>query len=200
MNIVEFQRLQGLAQDQGSVLSHADLATYFQTDRESSLASRIAPLLREGHMQRVRKGWYAWKGAKPQAVVERMVPDAAMSLGSALAKHLLIGTVPRYQSRFVSATSRGMSLQWDGQRAIVHHIHPDLHFGIVTDSDGKRVVDPEKAVLDSLYFHQKGIEMSFDLEADIDRSRLRRKVFLEHVERYKDGRFQVRCRRWLDAL
>lgn len=200
MKITDFQRLEELAKSQGSALTHADLVTYFQSDRESSLASRIAPLLREGHLTRIRKGWYAWKGAKPQEVVRRFVPDASLSLGSALAKHLLIGTVPRFQVRFVSPSSRGMTLEWEGLRAIVHHIHPDLHFGFETGPDGTRINSPEKAVLDTLYYHQKGIGLSFDPETDIDRAGLRREVFLEHVGRYKDSRFQARCRRWLDAL
>lgn len=200
MKIIEFQRLEKLAKEMGSALTHADLVTYFQADRESSLASRIAPLLKEGHLQRIRKGWYAWKGARPEDVVRRFVPDAALSLGSALAKHLLVGTVPRFQFRFVSAASRGMSLEWENLRTVIHHIHPDLHFGFETAPDGTRINSPEKAVLDTLYYHQKDVDMSFDLETDIDRSGLRRDVFLDYVERYKDSRFQARCRRWLDAV
>ena len=113
--------------------------------------------------------------------------------------HLLIGTVPERHFQFTGAC-RDQTIQCPEWKNSFHRLAPHLQFGWTRDSQGFRSADPEKAVLDCLYYHQKGMRFSFDIETDIDRSGLSREKFLDYVLRYANPRFQSRCRRWLDAV
>ena len=191
--------IEALARAQGGCLTTGDLMTVLSEERQSSLQSLLRPLLRAGRLQRAKRGIYIWVGSDVRAVAARICPDATLSFGTVLAAHLLIGTVPERHFQFTGSCV-DQSIQCPDWKASLHRLAPHLQFGWTVDAQGLRTADPEKAVLDCLYYHQKGIAFSFDLETDIDRGGLSRGRFLDHVERYPNPRFQSRCRRWLDAV
>jgi len=188
-----------LAASLGGVLTTDDLCAFFGVVQQSSLQSRLRPFLQAGILSRVQRGLYVWREADPRALARRLSPDATLSFGNVLADALLIGTVPSRQFRF-TASARDLALDAPQWTVGLHRLAEHLQFGWHLDADGYRVADAEKAVLDCLYYHQKGLSLSFDVETDIDRGGLDRKRFLAYVERYPNPRFQSRCRRWLDAV
>lgn len=200
MNTIQLlDEMHALAMAQGGCLTTGDLMTILSEERQSSLQSILRPFLRAGRLLRVKRGLYIWEGADPRAVAARICPDATLSFGSVLASHLLIGSVPERHFQFTGSCV-DQSIQCPAWKASLHRLAPHLQFGWTADASGQRTADPEKAVLDCLYYHQKGIAFSFDLETDIDRSGLSPERFLHHVERYPNPRFRSRCRRWLDAV
>jgi predicted transcriptional regulator of viral defense system len=197
--IQRMDEIGALALAQGGCLTTSDLMTILSEERQSSLQSLLRPLLRAGRLQRAKRGLYIWTGADARSVAARICPDATLSFGTVLASHLLIGTVPARHFQF-TGSCRDESIQCPDWKASLHRLAPHLQFGWTADAQGLRTADPEKAVLDCLYYHQKGIPFSFDLESDIDRTALSRERFLDYVLRYPNPRFQTRCRRWLDAI
>lgn len=191
--------MERLAIPQEGVFTTSDLLAIQASLSHVSLSRWINPLIESGRLQRVRRGLYIWKGAKPAAVARRLAHDATLSLGSALAHHLLIGTVPARHHRFTTE-GRDMEITSADWRLSLHHISPELRFGTTRLPDGTLVADAEKATIDCLYFAQHGMTFSFDLERDIDRTALHRDLFLEYAERYRNPRFRSYCRRWLDAV
>lgn len=191
--------MERLAPPQDGVFTTSDLLAIQGSENLVSLARWTAALIRSGRLQRIRRGLYIWKNANPASVARRLAPDATLGFGSALAHHLLIGTVPSRHHRFTTA-GREVELETREWKLSLHHIAPDLRFGTVKLPDGSLVTDPEKSAIDCLYFGQHGMPFSFDLEHDIDRSALRRDVFLDYVERYRNPRFRSYCRRWIDDV
>ena len=188
-----------LAASLGGVLRTEDLCAFFGVVQQSSLQSRLKPFLAAGILNRVQRGLYVWREADPRALARRLCPDATLSFGNVLADHLLIGTVPSRQFRF-TVSVRDLSLRAPQWTVGMHRLAEHLRFGWHLDADGYRVAEVEKAVLDCLYYHQKGLGLSFDVETDIDRGGIDRERFLAYVERYPNPRFQSRCRRWIDAV
>jgi predicted transcriptional regulator of viral defense system len=198
----EIQRMDeigALALAQGGCLTVADLVTALAEERQSSLQSLLRPLLQAGKLQRVKRGLYIWDGADARSVVARICPDATLSFGTVLAAHLLIGIVPQRHFQF-TGSCRDQSILCPDWKASLHRLAPHLQFGWTADAQGLRTADPEKAVLDCLFYHQKGFPFSFDLETDIDRAGLSRDRFVEYVRHYPNPRFRSRCMRWLDAV
>jgi len=193
------ENLGSLAQAQGGCLTTSDLMTALAEERQSSLQSLLRPLLLAGRLQRAKRGIYIWIGSDAHSVAARICPEATLSFGTVLAAHLLIGTVPARHFQFTGSCT-DQSIQCPEWTASLHRLGSHLQFGWTADAQGLRTADPEKAVLDCLYYHQKGIAFSFDLETDIDRTGLSRERFLDYVERYPNPRFQARCRRWIDAV
>jgi predicted transcriptional regulator of viral defense system len=196
--IQRMDEIQSLAQAQGGCLTTSDLMTILSEERQSSLQSLLRPLLRAGKLQRAKRGIYIWVGSDAPSVIARICPDATLSFGTILAAHLLIGTVPTRHFQFTGSCV-DQTVETPDWKASLHRLSPHLQFGWTSDAQGLRTADPEKAVLDCLYYHQRGIAFSFDLETDIDRTGLSRERFLDYAERYPNPRFQSRCLRWLDA-
>jgi predicted transcriptional regulator of viral defense system len=191
--------VRSLALAQGGCLTTADLMNALAEERQTSLQSLLRPLQEAGKLVRAKRGVYIWERTDPRAVAARIRPDATLSFGSVLSAHLLVGTVPKHHFQF-TATCRDQSIQCPDWKVSFHHLAPHLRFGWAIDSQGFRTADQEKAALDCLYYHQKGMRFSFDIETDIDRAGLSREKFLDYVLRYPNPRFQSRCRRWLDAV
>jgi len=198
-DLVAMEQASPLAASLGGVLTTRDLGAFFGVTQQSSLQSRLRPFLKAGILTRIQRGIYVWREADPRALARRLCPDATRSFGNVLAEHLLIGTVPTRQFLF-TASVRDLSLTGPQWTVGLHRLSEHLQFGWDYDVDGYRAADPEKAVLDCLHYRQRGLNLSFDVETDIDRSGLDRERFLAYVERYPNPRFQSRCRRWLDAV
>lgn len=199
MNMAFLDAMERLSPPQEGVFTTSDLLAIQGSESHASLARWTAPLIRSGRLQRARRGLYLWKNANPFRVARHLAPDAALSFGSALAHHLLIGTAPSRHHRFTTA-GRDLHLQTREWRLSLHHISPDFQFGTRPLPHGGLVTDPEKSAIDCLYFAQHGMTFPFDLERDIDRSALRRDAFLGYAERYRNPRFRSYCRRWIDDV
>jgi len=130
---------------------------------------------------------YVRDGFDLPTLSQRLAPDSYISFGNALARHLVIGTLPERQI-LAARPSTAHTYTGLGYEVVHVHIAPHLDFGHNVEQ-GVRWADAEKATLDTLYFHLRGRCYPFDIYSDIDPARLDRARLELYLERYRNPRF-----------
>jgi hypothetical protein len=183
----DYRLIQKLAPQNGGVFSLSDLKSLFNESHPVPLYRRINALCRVSALMRFRRQFYVAEDFNPEVLTQRIVPEAYISFGNALARHLLIGSVP---SKTVSAVKTGRNRIFRGAWGTIAFfgIAPELMFGFTLEN-GVRYATPEKAFLDTLYFYQKGRIFSFNVYSDIDFSRLDKKLVLRWLKKYRNPKF-----------
>jgi len=177
MDISIEQSLQHVEDRIDRVFTLDDLRVLFHTYSDSGLYKLIQKLERQGSLLKVMRGAYARPNADLRRICQRIVPEAYLSCGTVLAKHLLIGSIPQKQVYAVRA-GRPKTYSTPMGQVRVFSIKPELYFGFSV-VDGLKIADAEKAYLDAWYFQFKGTKLSFDPSEDVaiedlNRNRLRR--------------------------
>lgn len=172
---------------QRGVLSKADLQTLFAERHPAAFTRRVRALESAGTLRRFCRGFYVCEPFDLPTLSQRIAPESYVSFGTALARHLLIGTVPARQL-IAAKAGRARSYRGLGFEIVHLRIAPHLDFGH-TASDGVQWADPEKAVLDVLYFHLRGRRYPFDIHSDIDYSRLDPTRVAAYLRRYRNPKF-----------
>jgi predicted transcriptional regulator of viral defense system len=197
MNKIEdTKRIAAFGPRMAGVFSISDLKNLFQETDRVRLNRRVAYLLSMGTLSRFARGFYTTGAASLETLCMRMHEDSYLSLATALAKHLMIGTVPA-KSAFAVKPGRTRTYSGPIGRLVYVGIQQDLLFGFEY-ADGVRYATPEKALLDTLYFYQKGRRYFFNIFGDINLSSLNAKVIREFLKRYKNPRFVTFVERYLD--
>ena len=124
---------------------------------------------------------------------QRICPDSAISFGSALAKEMLIGSIPQ---KTVYAVKIGKTRIYKSPLGQIVHFGfaaagKELWFGYEMAKNGIRYADMEKAFLDTLYFYQKGRKFSFNIYSDIQVDRLNPKKLQKYLMKYKNPKFRT---------
>ncbi len=181
-------RLAGLNQDTGGVYETADLAVILEIDHPCRLTEAIARLLREGVLERLRRGLYVdvLNGYRPEVAGQRWLAPGYLSTETALDRHGLCRTgivaftyvTTRLIPRREQATR---SLQ--GRQLVYRHLAPHLFFGYRPEA-GILLAEPEKAALDLLYYLYKG-QGSALCAADIDFASLRASRYRSYLRAYR---------------
>ena len=168
------------------VFTMADLRVVLGDRTEAALFKRLAGLVREGVLVKVKRGLYAVPGASLEEISHRIDPKAYISTGTVLARHALIGSVP---ARRVQAVRTGRPRTYRCALGTIEHlsIAPRLYFGFSLE-DGILRATPEKAFLDTCYYRWRGKTFSFDPASDVNTGDLDRELLAGYLERY-DARF-----------
>lgn len=200
--------LQSLALQQRGVLTTRDLEVLFMTSNRQTLRSRLRPYLEEKILIRFCRGFYlSPKVAAPEAVLaalsQRICPHSIISLGTVLSRARLIGTSPK---NVVYAVKAGTSRTYENK-----DVGRIIHFGFgglkesrlvgfgYTFEDGICYAEPERALLDTLYFYQRGNKFFFNIYSDIAVERINRDTYLKFVDEYPNSRFRAFARSYLDG-
>jgi predicted transcriptional regulator of viral defense system len=197
MKFAADQRLiQGLAALQDGVFARSDLQAALADPHNASLIRRIATLEKAGTLRRFSRGWYVTEDFSLAALSQRIAPKSYVSFGTVLAKNFLIGTMP---SRRVQAVKLGKARRYAGLGFEIEHFgsQPSLIFGFDVGDDGVAYADSEKAVLDTLYYHLRGVRYVFDIYSDIAVERLDRKRLRRYLARYQNEKFVTFAQRTL---
>lgn len=179
--------LQKWASEVRGVFTINDLRNLFNQPNDVLLYRQIRTFEKEGILSRFKKGFYITDSFDPEILTCRMYHDAYISLGTVLAKQLLIGSVPK-KTTYAVKTGRTRIFSGSGITISYYEITPELMFGYTTEN-GIRQATAEKAFLDTLYFYQKGRKFSFDIYSDIDRSRLDVERIISWLPKYKNQKF-----------
>jgi len=171
----------------GGVFSINDLRNLFNQQNDVLLHRHIRRFEEEGILSRFKQGFYTTPDFDPEVLACRMYPDAYISLGTILAKRLIIGSIPG-KTTYAVKTGRTRLFTASGRTISYYEAAPELLFGFTTEN-GVRRATPEKAFLDTLYFHQKGRAFSFDIYSDIDTTRLDAERIRSWLPRYNNPRF-----------
>lgn len=186
MNITVEQSLQQVENQIDKVFTLDDLRVLFHTYSDSGLYKLIQKLERQGGLLKIMRGIYVRPNADLNRICQRIVPEAYLSCGTALAKHLLISSIPQkkvYAVRVGSPKTYSTPLG----KVRVFSIKPELYFGFSVER-GMKIADPEKAYLDAWYFQFKGAKLSFDPSEDVAFEDLNRSRLSQYLEAY-DTRF-----------
>jgi predicted transcriptional regulator of viral defense system len=191
------ERVKAFSSELCGVFALSDLRNLLQTSNRGVLYRGLADLERAGVLSRFCRGFYVTPGFDPLVLSQRLSPDSYVSFGNALARHLLIGSVPRYRIR--AAKPGPKRVYTNGEYRIEHlGLKPELVFGYEV-VDGVRIALPEKAVLDTLYLYRRGVRFSFDVYTDIDYSRLDGDLVRKYLGEYRNPVFVDYARRLTDA-
>ena len=181
----------------GGVFAVMELSSLFETTSPVALNRRITAFIAAGLLRRYCRGIYVTEDFDPFVLAQKVRPGSIVSLGSALAKHRMIGTESPF---LVSCVSAGGGKEFPGNpRIACWKIAEDLLFGYDIVANGVRLADKEKALLDTLYFHIKGKRFHFDIFQDIHVKDLDRTKFEAYLERYRNPKFQSFARRYVDG-
>jgi len=185
--LLDAERIRDLASAQRGVFSSSDLHVLLADPQPTGFLRRVRTLEQAGVIRRFTRGMYVRDGFDLPTLSQRLAPDSYISFGSALARHLVIGTLPE---RHILAARPSTAHTYTGLGYEVVHVHiaPHLDFGHNVEQ-GVRWADAEKATLDTLYFHLRGRRYPFDIYSDIDPARLDRARLELYLERYRNPRF-----------
>ena len=169
------------------VFSVGDLRQLFGEGNDVLLYRRIRTLEDAGIINRFVRGVYVTPGFAPETLAARIVDKSYLSMGTILAKELMIGSVP---AKTIYAVKTGRSRIFKGQGLTVEYVGvaESLYFGYRTEK-GIRYAIPEKALLDILYFHLHGHSFSFTIYQDIDLSRINHKLIEQWLSQYRNPKF-----------
>ena len=181
------ERVKAFSSDLRGVFSLSDVRNLLQTNNRGVLYRSLKDFENAGVLSRFCRGFYVTRDCDPLVLSQRICPDSYVSFGNALARHLLIGSVPRYRIR--AAKPGPKRVYTNGEYRIEHlSLKPELVFGYEA-VEGVRIALPEKAVLDTLYLYRRGVRFSFDVYSDIDYSRLDRGLVRKYLGEYRNPVF-----------
>ena len=180
--------IQKFAPRQKGVFTTSDLRSLFKTANRVDLYRRLRRLQEAGVLQKFCRGIYTAGEVELARISQRIAPESYASLATVLAKNLLIGTIPK---RTFYAIKKGRTKKYKGENSVIIQwgIAKHLFFGFES-VEGIWVADKEKALLDTLYFHQKGQKFYFNIYEDIDFKDLNRNKIKRYLQRYKNAKFK----------
>lgn len=193
-------QLRRLNRDSGGVYVTSDLAVLLQRTQPSRLAEAVRRLLRDAILLRVRRGLYVDRvhGYRSEILGQRWVTPSYLSTEAALSHHQLCDTgITAYTyvtTRLLPRRDAGIR-SFDGRQYIYRHLAPHLFFAYQTE-EGARIAEPEKAVLDFLYFVHKS-QRSVISPDDIDFDQLNPSRYHQFLRRYRQRGFKDFARRCL---
>lgn len=150
------------------------------------VAQALARQQRRGLVEHIsRKIYFNWlaSGGSPRELVNVVRPDSYISLETALREHGISTQSPST----VTCVTTGRPGQFGGSsiRLSYRGISKQLYWGFVakkTRYGSYNIADPEKALLDFIYFAlQQGVEPPFD---ELDLSHLSHEKLLRYAARY----------------
>jgi hypothetical protein len=173
-----------------------DLCRLFGIENGVELYRRIRDLEEGGIVFRFSRGIYVTAGFHPETLAARIIEKSYLSLGTVLSKELMIGSVP---AKAIYAVRIGKNRSYEGAGITVEYVGlaKPLYFGYRSDK-GVRYASPEKALLDTLYFHLHGRSYSFDIYQDIDITRIDRHLVEQWLGKYRNPRFVSFVRGYLN--
>jgi hypothetical protein len=198
MNIVkDLATIARLREPQRGVFSAADLQTALAERHRSAMTRRLKGLVERGALQRFIRGWYLTATFDAPTLCARLSPTATLSFDTVLAQAGFIEERPPNQWL---TTRVGPTRRYEGAGIVVEQLsiaaHLDFGFEVI---DGVRWALPEKAVLDTLYFHLRGRRFTFDIYSDVAYHRLDRGRLEEFLSHYRNPKFGAFVHNVLEA-
>jgi len=169
------------------VFTLSDLKGMLSSKQLNSFYRRVVNLEKSGVIKRFTRGIYVTKEFDLSVVSQKIYPKSYISFENILAQHLMIGTVPKREVKAIKVGKRRDYKTLNG-RVLHLGVDPRLFFGFET-INGLNFATKEKALLDTLYFYNKGMSFYFDIYSDIDLSGIDRKTMFSYLAKYKNPKF-----------
>lgn len=184
----KYKLLQKFAKPNEGFFTIYDLKNLFLPKSKVALYNEIKHFEKAGILRQFCRGIYIFDEAPLEVISQRICPQSYVSFGNILAEELMIGTIPK---KALWAVKLGPSRRYASPEATLIHlgITPDLFFGY-TIQEGIKWADKEKALLDTLYYYQKGTKFSFNIFSDIYTDDLNERKICSYLSEYKNSKFQ----------
>ncbi len=186
--IENIRKLQGFAPSLGGAFSLPDIRAVFR-DKSEVQMSRILTILDEaGIVKRFMRGFYYMPEKFDLChLCQKICPKSIISFEKVLSDNSLMDPVPVFE---VSAVKPGPTRVYRDNTYTIRHysISPYLIFGFEY-RDGVAFADSEKALIDLLYFYQKGRRALVNLKSGIDYGRIDPDKFNTYIGKYRNPRF-----------
>lgn len=196
-----FTALQSLIPTHRGVFTISDLDNLFLAKGEVDIQQKLRPFLKEKILNRFCRGIYVAQNFDLEWLSQQINPQSAISLGSVLAKEMVIGSIPQKTVYAVKVGKTRIYKSLLGQ--VVHFGFASgdrrMWFGYEMAKNGIQYADAEKAFLDTLYFYQRGHAFSFNIYSDIQVDRLDQKKLFHYLGKYKNPKFRTFVRGVLDG-
>ncbi len=187
------EKLLRLSNDVGGVFALSEISSLFDISDTQKLRNAIKRFEEAKLLNRYCRGVYTTRNYDPLILSVKVRPESYVSLGSALAIHRLIGTE---SPRLVSCVTQAKAADFKGDVNLSYSkINEELCFGYDISSTGVKIADPEKAVLDTLYFYQHGKIYHFNIFQDIAFQLLSKEKLESYLNRFNNPKFQAFARK-----
>jgi len=181
--------LQKLGKSVGGVLTFMELSSVFDESSKAALHGIINKFTEAGILKRYCREVYTLDGFDGAVLSAKVRRNSYISLASALAAHRLIGTESPF---WIYCIVEAKAAEYSGVPNISYYkLSGELCFGYEPNEKGFRMADPEKAVIDTLYFHLRGKKQYFNIFGDINYSRLDKEKYFEYLARYRNPKFKT---------
>ena len=183
------QKLLEFAPKIGGVFSLSELSSLFDISSQQMLWIKIKQFEEAGLLKRYSRGIYITQNFDPMILSAKVRTDSYISFGSALAYYKLIGTESPF---LISCIVTSKASEYKGEVNLSYaRISKNLFFGTAILNNGVRIANAEKAVLDTLYFHQHKKIFYFNIFQDINFSALSKETMDSYLERYANPKFKA---------
>ena len=175
----------------------SDLIQLMAEPHKTAVYRRIADLEEAGLLTRFIKGVYISDAVDLAVLNQKICSESYVSFGSVLAEHQIIATHPAEQ---LDAVKVGKTRLHEKKPWRVRQlgVAPHLMFGFDV-SQGVNRASPEKALLDTFYFHLHGVSFPFDLKKDIRWKRMDREILPIYLQEYRNPKFVAYIQRLMEA-
>ena len=183
------QKLLEFAPKIGGVFSLSELSSLFDISSQQMLWIKIKQFEEAGLLKCYSRGIYITQNFDPMILSAKVRTDSYISFGSALAYYKLIGTESPF---LISCIVTSKASEYKGEVNLSYaKISKNLFFGTAILNNGVRMANAEKAVLDTLYFHQHKKIFYFNIFQDINFSALSKETMDSYLERYANPKFKA---------
>jgi hypothetical protein len=185
--IQDSEKVKSMAPRLEGVFTVSDLSILLQTEGKP-LYNRMDHLIKNNILQNTIRGYYIAAEFNPYVLAQKINPSSYISMECILAEELMIGTIPKYKISSIKL-GRPRNYSFGDYNYTYNSICPDLFKGFKIINGIKKAI-PEKALLDTLYFYNKGLSFMFNIFYDVEFSNLNKDVYLELLEAYMNPKFR----------
>ncbi len=174
-------------QDMRGVFTLSDIKAIFPTEDINILYRRLASLEASKIIKRFTREIYVTEHFDLTVVSQKLCANSYISFEAVLARDMIIGTIP---NNTIRAIKIGKKREYKFEKFTVTQlgVSNKLFFGFENRS-GVNFATKEKAVLDTLYFYNKGLAFYFDIYSDMNLEFIDKKVLNKYLSEYKNPKF-----------
>jgi predicted transcriptional regulator of viral defense system len=178
-----------LGKSVGGVLTLMELSSVFDEGSKITLHSIINKFIEAGMLKRYCREIYTLADFDYAVLSAKVRQGSYVSLASALAAHRLIGTESQF---WIFCIVQTKAAEYSGVPNISYYkLADEFYFGFKPDEKGVLVAEPEKAVIDTLYFYLRGKKFYFNVFGDINYSLLDKDKFFSYLTHYRNPKFKI---------
>lgn len=196
--LLRIEKFQEVDSSLGGVWTVSDLCHLIQGGSHLNNIRGIRQLLSLGLIQKVQRGFYISKNADLLILACRLNPKSYVSMERVLSDYNTIGSSPQ---NIVSMIHQGRARKIKTAIGTIHYYstNSDLWFGFYKNKNSCLIAEPEKAFLDMLYYHTRGVKFAVDPLLEIDISTLDKKKISNYLSKYKNPKFRKFVSSYLES-